>query len=166
MASTLQFNYTGGASNSSPAASLGGAHSSVQLAAAAMDNFFADVDVAEAQAGSVKYRAFDITNTGDAASANTSVGLAQAVQGVNGGAYADITFSFGIESSPLNSTTSIANEDTAPTGVTFTAENSLPGLPLPAIPAGGYCRVWVRRNVAAGAANDSNVNLQYGTRYA
>jgi hypothetical protein len=150
MAATIAFQLTGGAANSDPNASLGGVHSSQALSGTAMNNLFDDVDPAEATAGDVEYRAIDLTNTGDA--------LATVVKAFMDpdSSSADTVLAFGIGASPIGSTLSIANESTAPAGVSFA--NYTPGskLTIPDIANGSYARLWVRRTVTAAAGNTSN----------
>ena len=159
MAATLAFQLSGGASNADPNLSLGGVHSSVALSATAMNNLFDDVAAGEASAGDTEYRAIDITNTGDATSAVTKIFMDPETSSTS------TQLDMGIEASPLGSTLSIANESTAPAGVTFAHYNSGSKLSLPDIAAAAYCRVWVRRVVSAAAPNTSNdtgtLNVEY-----
>jgi hypothetical protein len=150
MAATIAFQLTGGAANSDPNASLGGVHSSQALSGTAMNNLFDDVDPAEATAGDVEYRAIDLTNTGNA--------LATVVKAFMDpdSSSADTALAFGIEASPVGSTLSIANESTAPAGVSFANYTSASKLTIPDIPAGNYARLWIRRTVTAAAGNTSN----------
>lgn len=150
MAATLAFHLTGGASNADPNLSLGGVHSSVALSATAMNNLFDDVAAGEASAGDTEYRAIDITNTGDATSAVTKIYMDPDTS--SPGTQLDM----GIEASPLGSTLSIADESTAPAGVTFANYTTASKLALPDIAAAAYCRVWVRRVVGADTGNTSN----------
>lgn len=150
MAATLQFNYTGGASNSDGDASLGGTHSSNELSATALNNLFDDVTPTEATNGDTEYRAVDVTNTGDA----TATGVVFFMDPES--TSADSQIDAGIESSSIDVTTSIADESTAPTGVTFVHYNSGSKLSLPDIPSGSYCRLWLRRVISAAAGNTSN----------
>lgn len=150
MAATLAFQLTGGASNADPALALGGVHSSVALSGTAMNNLFDDVSPAEATAGDTEYRAIDITNTGDAAGTVVKIFMDPETSSPS------TQLDMGIEASPLGSTLSIANESTAPAGVTFAHYNTGSKLALPDIAAAAYCRVWVRRVVSAAAPNTSN----------
>ena len=159
MAATLVFQLTGGASNADPTLSLGGTHSSVALSATAMNNLFDDVAPAEATAGDIEYRAVDVTNTGDATAVVTKCFMSPDTSSTS------TELDFGIEASPLGSTLSIANESTAPAGVSFAHYNTGSKLSLPDIAAGAYCRVWVRRTVTAGATNTASdsgtLNVEY-----
>lgn len=160
MAATLVYRLTGGASNSDPNASLGGASSSVAVSGTAMNNLFDDVAEGEASAGDTEYRAIDVRNTGDATA--TVVKIYMSVETTSASTQIDM----GIEASPLGSTTSIADESTAPAGVTFAHYNSGSQLSLPDIAAGTYCRVWLRRVVSAAAGNTSNDQGTIYTAYA
>lgn len=147
MASSIDYFLTGGAANADPSLSLGGPHSSVALSGTALYNLFDKVTPPEATAGDVEYRAIDIGNTGDAATAETEIFMAPETTS------ASTQIDLGIEASPLGSTLSIADEATAPAGVTFAHYTSASKLALPDIAAGAYCRVWVRRVVTAAAPN-------------
>ena len=152
----LIFTLTGGASNSDPNASLGGVGSSVELSNTALNNLFDDVTPAQAASGVVEYRAIDILNNGT--NPATSV-----------------NFFFGAQSSSPNSdlaagldatTQTIADEATAPSGVTFTAPTQASPLSVSDILVNGRQRVWIRRTVSAGAANTSNDLGQLSVSYA
>lgn len=160
MASSLVWKLTGGASNSDPNASLGGTHSSVSISGTALNNIFDDVSASEASAGDTEYRAIDLTNSGDASA--TGVVLYNSVETTSTGT----TLDFGIEGSPLGSTTSIANESTAPAGVTFSHPVTGSRLSIPTIAAGSYARVWVRRVVNASTSNMSNDQGTFTVEYA
>jgi len=159
MAATLAFQLSGGASNSDPNASLGGTHSSVALSGTAMNNLFDDVSPAEATAGDTEYRAIDVTNTGDATAVVTKIFMDPDTSSTS------TQLDMGIEASPLGSTLSIADETTAPAGVTFANHTSASKLTLPDIDAAAYCRVWVRRVVSAAAPNTASdsgtINVEY-----
>lgn len=159
MAATLQYNLTGGASNSDPNASLGGTSSSTQLSGTAMNNLYDDVSPAEATAGDNEYRAIDIKNTGSATAT-----VVKAYMNPDSSS-ADTRIDMGVEASPINSTTSIADESTAPSGVTFGTYTTGSKLTITDIPNGSYARLWIKRVVTAGAANTSNdtgtINVDY-----
>ena len=146
MAASLQLRLTGGASNNDPNASLGGDMSANQLSATAMNNLFDDVANADRVAGDVEYRAIDIYNAGDEE--------AQAIEAymdpVTSNDHTDLAFG-------LDSTTqAVADEDTAPSSVTFGNYTSSSKLSISNIAAGAAQRLWIRRTVNAGAVNDNN----------
>lgn len=150
MAATIAYKLTGGASNSDPLLALGGTTSSVSVSGTAMNNIFANITSAEATSGTIKYRAIDIKNTGDATSTLNAYYLSVETASTSS------TIDAGIEASPLNSTLSIANVTTAPAGVSFANYTSASKLTLPDIPAGEYCRLWLKQIITAGAGNISN----------
>lgn len=160
MAATLQWRLTGGASNSDPNASLGGVRSSQSLSATALNNLFDDVAPAEASAGDTEYRALDLYNYGDATASLITFWWSTETSS------SATTVHNAIEASPINSTTSIANESTQPAGTSFLGYNSGSKLTLPDIPAGSGCRVWFKRIVTAGALNTTNDSGAFVAEYA
>ena len=160
MAATLVWKLTGGAANADPNASIGGVRSSVSLSGTALNNLFDDVSPSEASAGDTEYRAIDLVNTGDAASAGTVVYMS--TETTSAGTALDM----GIEASPINSTMSIAGESIAPAGVSFAHYTSGSKLSLPAIAAGSCCRVWFKRIVGASTGNLANDQGTFTIEYA
>ena len=141
---------SGGAANASAAASLGGAKSSNVYPAA----FFDDNTAAESAAGDVEYRCFYVHNN------NATITLNAAVIWQNAATLgAGHAIAYGIGSSAVNGIEqSIANEDTAPVGVTFsTPVTQGTGLALGSLPAGQGKAVWQRRTVTAGSAASNNL---------
>lgn len=141
--SEIQYRLSGGASNNNPNASLGGEKSSTLVG----DTLFDNVPSSEAAVGSVEYRCIYVHNANSTLTlidpkvwlvANTpspttsvSIGIGTSVQG-------------GVEQS-------VADETTAPVGVTFSEPSSFAtGISLGDIPAGGHRAVWERRTVNAG----------------
>lgn len=150
------FRLSGGAANSDPNASLGGAISSTAIVDASVENLFDNVAGAEASAGDVEYRCFYVLNnhgsltlqnavvwiSTETPSADSAIDIALAGEGVNGTAE------------------TVADESTAPVGETFTHPITEGGaLAIGNIPAGQHQAIWVRRTIsaAAGAANADNV---------
>lgn len=152
MPSILVLRLTGGASNSDPDLSLGGVSSSNEVSATPLNNVFDNVSPSEASGGAVEYRALDIFNSGDAAATSVSVFMSTETPNAN------TSLDIGIVTSPINDTESVANELAAPVGagIAFAHYNSASKLSLPDIPAGSYCRVWLKRTVTAGAINASS----------
>lgn len=153
MAANLQFRLTGGASNSDPDASLGGAMSSNQLASTAMNNLFDNVSPAEAGNGDNEYRAIDIYNAGDAEA--QSVDAYMATETSSEGSQLDFG-NDGTTHDGSNQGDLLADEDTAPSGVSFSHYTSGLKLSLPNIAPGKATRVWIRRAITAGAGNTNN----------
>lgn len=140
----IQYRLSGGAANAVPVASLGGAKSSVQAAATIFDS----VSGTEASAGDVEYRCVYVRN------AHGSLSLDNAVAWVQSDTTSALTIiAVGVGSSAMNGTEqTVANEDTAPTSITFLpAVNKAGGTALGSIPAGQSRALWLRRTVSAGA---------------
>lgn len=156
MAAELQFRLTGGASNADPNASLGGVGSAEQLGATALNNLFDNVEPAEALAGDVEYRAIDIYNNGDEAA--TSVEFYFDAQTSS----EDTDLAAGLD----GTTQSVGDENTAPSGPTFTQPTEASPLAVSDIAVGGRQRVWIRRTVGAAAGNTSNDQATLAVKYA
>lgn len=149
MPASLSFRLSGGAANSNPLTSLGGAMSSV---AASPNALFDTVTAGEASAGDTEYRCIYVFNDGDQTldtvrlwvSDQANVGtlaLALGGEGKNGTAE------------------TVANENTAPTGESFSTPTSAgTGLelatPTPFAP-GDRFPIWIRRVIPAAAPGSS-----------
>lgn len=144
----IKFFLSGGAGNADVNASLGGIKSSTELVGASLANLFDAVDAAEAQAGDVEYRCIYAHNnhgtltlqsaetaiTTNTPDANSLIEIGLGTSGVNG-----------IEQS-------VADESTAPVGVTFSdAAGYANALAIGDMPAGQHMAIWVRRTITAGA---------------
>lgn len=139
------YRLSGGASNSDPAASLGGVKSSTPMGSNLLD----DVSSAESAAGDVEYRAFYVHN------AHATLTMENAVCWIQANTPSgDTTLDIGLGTSAVNGTEqTVANESTAPSGVTFSAAaNEGSAIALGNIPPGEHRAVWVRRTVSAAAA--------------
>lgn len=145
----IKYKLSGGAANADPLLSIGGAKSSVDSSTTIFD----DVSSAEASAGDVEYRCVYILNTHATLAYQAAKVWIQA-QTPSG----DTDVAIGLAAAGLNAAeTAVANENTAPVGVTFSAPSSFAGgLSLGSIPAGQYYGVWVRRTVNAAAASASD----------
>ena len=145
----IKYKFSGGAANADPLLSIGGAKSSVDSSSTIFD----DVSSAEATSGDVEYRCVYILNTHGTLSYQAAKVWIQAQT-----PSADTDVAIGLAAAGLNAAeTAVANENTAPAGVTFSAPSSFAGgLSLGTIPAGQYYGVWVRRTVNAAAASASD----------
>jgi len=159
MAASLEWHLTGGAANSDPDLSLGGTHSSVTISGTAMNNLFDNVSAAEATAGDNEYRALDLKNTGDATA--TGVEIYMSTETSSG----DTSLDFWAEAT-ADTTTSVANESTAPGGSSFSHYTTGSRLSTIDIPAGSYVRVWFKRIVSAAATNTANDSGTFTVEYA
>ena len=145
---------SGGAGNADPNASLGGAISNTAFADNVANNLFDDVSGADAGAGDIEYRCFYVRNGhGSLTWIGPKIWLSSLTSS------ADTEFDIGLATEGVSAAAAaIANENTAPAGVSFSRPTTkAAGLSLPDIPAGGYHGIWIRRTVNAGAApaNDS-----------
>jgi hypothetical protein len=141
----IQYRLSGGASNAVQAASLGGVKSS-NIASASI---FDDVSAAESSAGDVEYRCVYVHN------AHATLSLDNAVAWLAANTPSTSTLAeIGVGTSAVNATEqTVADENTAPTGITFVSGASKAGgTTLGNIPAGQSRAVWIRRTVTAGAA--------------
>ncbi len=135
---------SGGASNAVPALSLGGIKSSVAVIGSSI---FADIGVVELSSGSTKYRGFYVRNS------HATITYANVVAWLNSNTPSNLTdVNLGLGTSALNGTEqTIANETTAPSGVTFVAAiNKAGGLAIGDLAPGQTRFVWMRRIASAG----------------
>lgn len=144
----IEYRLSGGAANSNPDASLGGAKSSELVPV----DLFDDVSSAESAAGDTEYRCFYIHN------AHATLTLQNAVVWIVSNTTGN-RIAIGVGTSAVNGTEqTFANENTAPAGVTFSQPASKgAGLALGSLPPGQHKAVHIRRTVAAAtsAANDA-----------
>lgn len=148
-ATDIQFRLSGGAANAAPASSIGGAKSSTQITDASLQNLFDNVTGDESAAGDIEYRCFYVHN-GHA----TLTWLGVTVWIATNTPSTDTTCDIGLGASAVSGTeTAVANEGTAPAGVTFSAPTTKAGgLVIGDLAPGAHKAIWVRRTVTAGAA--------------
>lgn len=144
---------SGGAGNTDPNASLGGAISSTELVDNTSHNLFDNVSGAESLAGDVEYRAIFVKNTH---ATLTLYGAKIFISANTDSPDTEVGISVATEvGSPIQS---IANEGTAPTGQAFSlADGEANGLSLGDIDPGEIIGIWLKRTVlsSAEASNDS-----------
>jgi len=147
----IKFYLSGGAGNTDPNASLGGAISGTEITDNVDNNLFDDVSGAESQAGDTEYRCFYVKNT------HTSITLQNAVVWINIETPAGDSLDIGLDpagvgdGSTTGVATTIADESTAPTGVTFSHPiTKATGLSIGNLGPGQCQAIWVKRNVPAG----------------
>lgn len=155
VAADIEYRLSGGASNADPNAALGGAMSSSEVVSATLENLFDDVTASEAANGDTEYRCYYITNTNltdtyfgavvwissQTSSGDTSVEIGLDPAGVGDGSSTGVA-------------TTIADEQTAPAGVTFSAPATAgAGLSIGDLAPGEAQAVWVKRVVNLGASN-------------
>ncbi len=145
VSSDIKYRLSGGASNTLPIASLGGAKSSTDAGSTLFDN----VDSAQAASGSIEYRCFYVHNNHGTLTMLAAKAWIQANTPSG-----DTVLAMGLGTSAVNATEqTVAGETNAPSGVTFvSAADEANSIALGDIPAGQHRAVWVRRTVTAGAA--------------
>lgn len=137
-----------------PNASLGDQISTTQWTGGSVNDLFDDVSSAENAASDVEYRCIFVHNNNGANTFENVVAYLSAE--VAGGASiaigVDPTAASAIGSGSAQAVT-VANENTAPAGVTFTAPTTLgTGIALGNIPVGQCRAFWIRRTAANTAA--------------
>lgn len=148
----IVYRLSGGAANSNANASIGGAKSSTVVPAALFD----DVTSAESAAGDTEYRCIYVHN------ANGALTLQNAVLWITANTTAN-RIAVGVGSSAINGTEqTVADENTAPTGVTFSQPTTKgAAIALGNIPPGQHRAVWMRRAItAASAASNDTYSLR------
>lgn len=148
VAGDIVFRLSGGAGNSDPNAALGGEKSSTAVGAG-VHNLFDQVSGAESAAGDTEYRCFYVHNAHATLDMQVSVVWIQSNTPSAGSA---VRIALG--TSAVNATEqTIANESTAPTGVTWSlAASEGAALSIGTVPAGQHKAIWVERVITAGAS--------------
>jgi len=159
-ASDLEFYLSGGSSNSNPNAALGGAISSSAITNASDNNLFDDVTGDEADSGDTEYRCIYLKNNhGSITLQNSKIWISSNTTS------SDDTLDIALAGEGLNSSTeTIANENTAPSGESFSAPaNKGAGLSVGNVPNGQFYGIWVRRTVSASASavNANSATIQW-----
>jgi len=147
IASDIQLRLSGGASNTVSNSSLGGAKSSTSMGTG-IHNLFDIVSSAEAAAGDTEYRCVYVHNShGTLTMQNTKLWISSNTPST------DSTVEIALGSSAVNATEqTVADENTAPTGVTFSAPSTEgASLAIGDIPAGQHKAFWIKRIITAGA---------------
>ena len=161
VAADLKIFLSGGSGNSDPNASLGGVKSTAtEVVDNTTHNLFDQVTGTESNAGDTEYRGvYLVNNHGSLTAQNTHVYISS-----NTGS-ADTTIDIALAGEGLNATMeTVANENTAPAGETFSAPTTYAGgLDMGNIPFSQRYGLWIRRTVTAAAAavNDDAVTIKY-----
>lgn len=145
----LQYRLSGGGANADVNAALGGAKSSVSVVSATSNNLFDAASSAETSAGDIEYRCIYVHNN------HGTLTLQGAKVWIDSNTpNAETQIAIGLGTSAVNGTEqTVANESTAPAGVTFTEPaNEGASLVIGDIPAGQHKAVWLRRTINAGAS--------------
>lgn len=158
-ASDIEYRLSGGAANTSPILSLGGAMSTAGgglITPGGTNNVWDDVSGAEAAAGDTEYRCIYIKNN------HGSLTLQSAVLWIDSLTTSTSTeFDIALDPAAVGATAtaSTSDENTAPTGGTVTFSRPTTkgaGLSIGDIPSQSRKAIWLRRTVTAGAASASD----------
>lgn len=151
---------SGGAGNASGDASLGGVKSA-NTAPTSLNGLFDATSAAEAAAGDVEYRCVYLHNANGADAMTNAIVYLSANTPLAGS-----TIDIGVGAAAINGTEqTIADESTAPAGVSFSAPVTADtGLALGNIPAGQHKAIWLRRTITAGAGPSANDTFTLGYR--
>jgi len=159
LASEIKFYLTGGATNTDPNASLGGAISSTEITSGELNNIFDDVTGDESAVGDTEYRCIAVKNT------NASLTLKAAkVWILSNTTSPNDEIEIGVETPVGDAVQTVADEGTAPSGITFAKPtDKASGFDLTGednnvgeIGPGKWVAIWIKRVVDAGAAAKDN----------
>jgi len=156
---------SGGATNTDPNDSLGGAISSTELVDNTLHNLFAKVSAAEALAGSTKYRGIYIKN--ENGHTLTLQDVITYIESQTTSGDTSIEIAVAAEAADVEMAT-IPNENTAPASVApdgFTAlTGTSNGRIVGDLDDGSYRGLWIKRIVTAGATAYGDDTCKIGTR--
>lgn len=151
VAGDIDFHLSGGAGNSDPDASLGGIISTTQIVDNTDNNIFDDVTGDEASSGKINYRAIFVANAHGSLTLQASVIWIESNTTSADDTVAIALAGEGIQASGNIET--IADEDTAPIGETFSEPaNKAAGLTMGDMPFANEHGIWLRRTVNSSAA--------------
>ena len=158
VATDIDYKHSGGAANSDGNASLGGVISANDIGAT-LHALFDIVSSSEASVGDVEYRCIYIQNNHATITAQNIKAFIQS-QTTSG----DTDIAIGLGTSAVDvAEQSVADESTAPIGVTFSAPaDDASGLVIPDLAPGSFKAIWIRRtvNAAAAAFNSDTATLR------
>jgi hypothetical protein len=150
----IEHRLTGGAGNTDPNLSFGGVISTTKITDNVLNNTFDDVSGDEGSPGDTEYRCRGIVNTHA-----TLALLAPKIWISSNTPSTDDTIAIGLGTATYGTGTeqTIANESTAPSGVSFSSPSTKAGGLAPAdLPATQHFYIWERRIVSASAAAKNN----------
>jgi hypothetical protein len=141
----FELRLSGGASNADPTLSIGGAQSSVEVGT----DLFDDVTYADTQAGFTDYRLIYVHNSDTGIAGNVLAYVSSQLE-------TGRTMSLGVATEASGVTvTAVANDSTAPAGVTFSAPTSIgTAVDVGPVAPGQAKGLWLRRSVVAATASD------------
>lgn len=152
-AADIQIRLSGGAGNTDPNASLGGAMSSTELVDNSLHNLFDSVSGPEHTAGDNEYRAVYIRNNHGSLTAQ-SVVVWISTDSTSSESELDIA----LQDEAVNTNMeTVANENTAPSGESFSHPSSRgAGIALGNLAPGDRRGIWIKRMITAGSTAQAN----------
>lgn len=157
LSTDIKFILSGGTANTDPNAALGGARSTQAggiFTNDLLNNVWDNVSGDDATAGDTEYRCIYVDNQ------NATLTLTAPVIWIESNTpNAKTTIEIGLGSSAVDGTEQgpLANENTAPAGVTFLAPSSkASGIALSTLTANQHRALWIKRIVTAGATALNN----------
>lgn len=158
----ILFKHSGGAANADPNASLGGVISSVSVTDNTLLNLFDNVTGDEHTVGDTEYRCFYVKNNSAETAYNVKIWIETNTQA------ADDTLNIGKETVIGSPVQVVANESTAPTGISFlTAAGQSNAILLGDMTAGTVYGIWLKRIVSPGstaqASNSAQIKIYVDT---
>jgi len=154
VATDIKMYLSGGSSNSTPGASLGGAASTTTQTGSSINDLWDDISAAETLAGDTEYRCIYVKNTHGSLTLTGSIIWIETQTPST-----DTSVEISLGTSSINGTEqTVANESTAPTGTTFTAlTGSGNALTIGDLAAGATKAIWIKRIVtSAGSAYNAD----------
>lgn len=162
VATDVEYRYGGGAANTDPTASLGGAMSTAAggvVDDGVKNDLWPDVSAADAAAGVTHYRGFYIAVKASATGTLTAARIYMSGDSANANDIHDLAIADEAENVQMET---IANEDTAPVGPTFSHPTTYAGgIAIADLSASDERGVWARRTIGAGAASGSITDNEY-----
>ena len=154
--SDIEYRLSGGAANTDPNASLGGAMSTAGgglITTSVLNNLWDDVTGDESASGDTEYRCIYIRNNDGTRTLSSTKIWIQSVS-----TSPDTTFAIALGGEGNGGTAeTVADESTAPSGETFTSPtDKASGLDLGDLAAADFYPVWIRRVVSSAASAFDN----------
>ncbi len=153
---------SGGAANTDPNDSIGGAISDTKLVDDNLHNLFAKVSAAEADAGSTKYRGIYVKNeNGDALTLNDAITYIESQS-----TSADTSIQLAVANEAIGASMEVlADEDTAPAAISgswVSAVGEASGSAIGDLDDDSYRGIWVKRIVNESAVAFGNDTAKFG----
>lgn len=153
--SDIKMYLSGGSGNTDPDSSLGGVISTTEVVTDTIENLFDNTTPDEAEVGDTEYRCVYIKNGHGTLTYSSAVVYMQSLTPST-----DSSIEIGVGTSSMGGTEqTVADENTAPTGVTFiSGVGTSNTISIGNITAGSHQAIWVKRIISALASSYTNDN--------